>query len=134
MGEAAFKLKEGEVDGVIEYTDPQKGRQYAVIKCEKRTPERQLTYDDVRKSIANDFINYHRKQISQQVTQYLYDNYEVTINEKVLAKAIKSLSDEKKKSSKSSSKKKKWEGFAKQYKIKRENIFLQLLDLIGVCI
>ncbi len=107
LGEAAFKLKEGEVDGVIEYTDPQKGRQYAVIKCEKRTPERQLTYDDVRKSIANDFINYHRKQISQQVTQYLYDNYEVTINEKVLAKAIKSLSDEKKKSSKSSSKKKK---------------------------
>ncbi len=106
LGEAAFKLNEGEVDGVIEYTDPEKGRQYAVIKCEKRIPEKQLTYDEVRKSIADDFIKYHRKQISQEVTKYLYDNYEVNINEKLLAKAIKSLSDEKKNSSKSSSKKK----------------------------
>jgi len=107
LGEAAFKLKEGEVYGVVEYTDPDKGRQYAVIKCEKRMPERQLTYDDVRKSIADDFIKYHRKQISQEVTKYLYDNYEVKINEKLLAKAIKSLSNEKKKSSNPSSKKKK---------------------------
>ncbi|HQM36956.1 MAG TPA: peptidyl-prolyl cis-trans isomerase [Candidatus Marinimicrobia bacterium] len=107
LGEAAFKLKEGEVDGVIEYTDPDKGRQYAIIKCEKRTPEKQLTYDEVRKSIADDFIKYHRKQISQEVTKYLYDNYEVNINEKLLAKAIKSLSDEQKKSSKPSSKKEK---------------------------
>jgi|GEM_PF-364134 len=107
LGEAAFKLQESEVDGIIEYTDAEKGRQYAVIYCKRRIPEKQLAYNEVKGTIKDDFINYHRKQISQEVTQYLYDNYEVTINEKVLAKAIKSLSDEKKNSSKSSSKKKK---------------------------
>jgi len=107
LGEAAFKLQESEVDGIIEYTDAEKGRQYAVIYCKRRIPEKQLAYNEVKGTIKDDFINYHRKQISQEVTQYLYDNYEVTINEKVLAKAIKSLSDEKKNSPKSSSKKKK---------------------------
>lgn len=91
LGEAAFKLQESEVDGIIEYTDSEKGRQYAVVYCKRRIPEKQLTYNEIQGSIKDDFIKYHREKLSREVTKSLNDKYQVTIHDKVLAKILKSI-------------------------------------------
>lgn len=88
LGQAAFKLQESEVDGIIEYTDPEKGPQYAVIKCAKRTPEKQLSYADVQKSIADDFTKYHRDRISREVNQNLRNKYRIKVYDNVLTEAL----------------------------------------------
>jgi hypothetical protein len=91
LGEAAFKLKETEMAGVIEYNDPKKGMQYAVIKCAIRSPEKQPSYEDARKTIGKDFQNYYYTKIHQQVIRELRQKYHVKINENVIAKVIKPI-------------------------------------------
>jgi len=89
LGEAAFQLKETEVAGVIEYNDPKKGMQYAVIKCAIRSPEKQPSYDEARKTIIKDFQDYYNSKIYQEVNRELRKKYHVKIYENVIAKAIK---------------------------------------------
>ncbi len=95
LGEAAFTLQESEVDGIIEYTDPEKGPQYAVIKCARRTPEKQLSYADVQKSIADDFAKYHRERISREVNQNLRDKYRIKVYDNVLTDALATAGNDK---------------------------------------
>ncbi|MCF7884987.1 MAG: peptidylprolyl isomerase [Candidatus Marinimicrobia bacterium] len=90
LGKAAFKLEESEVDGVIEYNDPQSGKKYAVIKSTHRRPEKQLTYDDVQNTIAKDYKDYQREQIANKVVKQLRDKYEVEIYKNVLKDLIAS--------------------------------------------
>lgn len=91
LGEAAFKLKETEVAGVIEYKDPKKGPQYAVIKCAIRTPEKQLSYDDASKTIVKDFQDYYSARILRHVNRELREKYKVKIYKNVITKAIKAI-------------------------------------------
>ncbi len=84
LGEAAFKLNLDEVAGPIEYHDSASGIQYALIKCMEKRGEKQLTYDDVKNSIANDFADYYRNKIAQSVAEELKRKYPVTIYEDVL--------------------------------------------------
>ncbi len=79
LGEAAFKLRLNEIAGPIEYVDPEKGTQFALIKCVERREERQLYYPDVEKTIANDFAEYSRKRIAEENRELLQKKYPVTI-------------------------------------------------------
>ena len=91
LAEAAFKLKLNESAGPIEYNDSTKGKQFAVIKCFQIQPEKQLTYDDVKgKRIEDEFKNYYRKRISDEVDASLKKKYSVEIFENVLSEAIAS--------------------------------------------
>ncbi|MBN2009387.1 peptidyl-prolyl cis-trans isomerase [candidate division KSB1 bacterium] len=88
LGEAAFGLKKSETDGVIEYDDPEKGKQFAIIKCTNIRPEKQLTYADVQNSIRNEYRKFMRAQIEAQVERELLDKYPTKIYKDVLKKKI----------------------------------------------
>lgn len=91
LAEAAFKLSLNESAGPIEYYDSAEGKQFAVIKCFQIQPEKQLTYDEVKgKRIEEEFKNYYRQQISEEVDAKLKKKYSVEIFENVLSEAIAS--------------------------------------------
>ncbi|UCE04524.1 MAG: peptidyl-prolyl cis-trans isomerase, partial [bacterium] len=88
LGEAAFRLKESETDGVIEYNDPEKGKQFAIIKCTHVRPEKQLTYSDVQNTIHDEYRKFMRAKIEAQVKRDLLDRYPTKIYVDVLKKNI----------------------------------------------
>lgn len=88
LGEAAFRLKESETDGVIEYQDPEKGKQFAIVKCTHIRPEKQLTYADVQNSIQDEYRKFMKAKITAQVEHDLLDRYPTKIYRDVLKKNI----------------------------------------------
>jgi hypothetical protein len=84
LGAGAFKLKLYETAGPIEYYDTAKGKQYALIKCMAIREAKQLTYDDVKNTIADDFMKYYRNKITQATAEKLKKKYVVTIYKHVL--------------------------------------------------
>ncbi|MGE5862069.1 MAG: peptidyl-prolyl cis-trans isomerase [Ignavibacteria bacterium] len=91
LAKAAFELTVNESAGPIEYYDSTKVKQFAVIKCFQIQPEKQLTYDDVKgKRIEEEFKNYYRQRISDEVDARLKKKYSVEIFEDVLSETIAS--------------------------------------------
>ncbi len=89
LADAAFKLSLNESAGPIEYNDSTKGKQFAVIKCVKIIPEKQLTYDDVKgKKVEEEFTNFYRQKISDEVDAKLKKKYGVEIFPNALSEAI----------------------------------------------
>lgn len=91
LAKEAFKLSLNECAGPFEYYDSTNGKQFAVIKCFKIQPEKQLTYDDVKgKRIEEEFRNYFRNKIADELDARLRKKYKVEIFENVLSEAIAS--------------------------------------------
>ena len=90
FGEVSFKMKESEVSGPIKFEDASNQTKYAVLKCYHIRPEKQLTFEDVKNTIAKDFRDYYREKIEQEVEKKLMDKYHPVINEDVLANLISS--------------------------------------------
>jgi hypothetical protein len=88
LGRVAFELALNEIAGPVEYNDPEKGRQYALIKCINRQEEKQLTYHDAEKTIADDFVNHYRKIFSLATEEQLKKKYNVIIYQDVLRNAL----------------------------------------------
>jgi hypothetical protein len=91
LAKAAFNLSLNESAGPIAYDDSTEGKQFAVIKCFQIQPEKQLTYDDVKgKRIEEEFKNYYRPIISDEIDTGLKKKFRVEIFENVLSEAIAS--------------------------------------------
>ncbi len=88
FSKVGFEMKESEVSNIISFEDESGQTKFAIIKCYHIRPEKQLTYDDVRNSITEDFKNYHRNVIAKEVEERLKTKYKPVINEEVLAKLI----------------------------------------------
>ena len=89
LAKAAFKLSLDESAGPIEYNDSTKGKQFAVIKCFKIIPEKQLTYDDVKgKRVLEEFRDFYRKKIAEEIDAKLKKKYGVEIFPNALSEAI----------------------------------------------
>ena len=88
LAEAAFKLELNEVAGPIVYYDTSKVKYFAVIKCSNIIQEKQLTYEDVKKTIAKTFTDYYRQKISDEVDLQLKKKYKVEVFENVLLHAL----------------------------------------------
>ncbi|MGE5796509.1 MAG: peptidyl-prolyl cis-trans isomerase [Ignavibacteria bacterium] len=88
FGKIGFEMKESEVSGPVEFKDENSQVKYAVIKCYHIRPEKQLTFEDVKNTITEDFKNYHRKKIEKGIEKELRSKYHPVINEEVLAKII----------------------------------------------
>lgn len=88
LGEAAFRLQESQTDGVIEYNDPEKGAQFAIIKCTNVRPEKQLTFTDVQNTIHDEYRKFTRAQIETQVERELLNTWPAKIYPDVLQKNI----------------------------------------------
>jgi hypothetical protein len=91
LGEAAFKLQLNETSGPIEYDDPEKGKQYAIIKCVNIRPEKQLLFDEVKNSITEDFKIDQRKKLKGENREQLWKKYSIEIYKDVLTKKLISL-------------------------------------------
>ena len=81
-------MKEAEVSGPVKFEDENNQFKYALIKCYHIRPEKQLTFNDVKSSITEDFKNYYRNQIEKEIEERLKSKYHPVINEEVLAKII----------------------------------------------
>jgi parvulin-like peptidyl-prolyl isomerase len=90
FGEVAFKMKESEVSAPIKFEDENNLTKYAILKCYYIRPEKQLTFSDVKNSIAEDFKNYYREKIGKDVEEKLKNKYHPEIFEDVLTKALSS--------------------------------------------
>jgi len=88
FGTVAFKLKESEISDLLQFENDNQQTEYAIIKCYHIRPEKQLTFNDVKNSIVEDFKNYYRKKIEEEVEKRLKSKYHPVINEEVLAKII----------------------------------------------
>ncbi len=89
LAKAAFELNLDESAGPIEYYDSTKGKQFAVIKCVKIIPEKQLTYDEVKgKKVEEEFRNFYRQKIADEIDASLKKKYDVEIFPKALSEAI----------------------------------------------
>ena len=88
FGKVAFKMKESEVSDPLQFENDNQQTEYAIIKCYHIRPEKQLTFNDVKNSIVEDFKNYYRKKIEKEVEKRLKSKYHPEINEEVLAKII----------------------------------------------
>ena len=88
LGKAVFEMKEAEVSGPVKFEDENNQFKHAVIKCYHIRPEKQLTFNDVKSSITEDFKNYYRNQIEKEIEERLKSKYHPVINEEVLAKII----------------------------------------------
>jgi len=84
LGIAAFQLRLNETAGPIEYIDPNEGRQYALIKCVAKREEKQLTYEDVERTITNDFIDFFREKSDRATREHLKSQYPIEFHEDVL--------------------------------------------------
>ena len=88
FGTVAFKMKESEVSNPLQFENDNQQTEYAIIKCYHIRPEKQLTFNDVKNSIVEDFKNYYRKKIGKEVEKRLKSKYHPEINEEVLVKII----------------------------------------------
>jgi hypothetical protein len=88
LAEPAFKLGLNEISGPVEYVDPENGKQYAIVKCVEKREQKQLTYDDVKNTIAKDYVEYSTRKLSDETAKQLRKKYNVTIYEDVLAKKL----------------------------------------------
>jgi len=91
LSETAFKMNQDEVLGPVEYHENENETKYALIKCVYKREEKQLTFDDVKDKIKDDFINYYREQISKEIINQLKNKYGVKIYDDVLKKKLFSV-------------------------------------------
>ena len=92
FGEMAFKMKELEVSAPVKYVDEDNQTKYAILKCYHIRPEKQLIFNDVQNSIAEDFKNYYRKKIGMEIREKLKNKYHPSIFEDVLKNKLSSTS------------------------------------------
>ena len=78
----------GQVRGPVQFNDENNQSKYAVIKCYFIRPEKQLTYNDVKNTIKEDFKNFHRQKIEKELEVELRNKYKPEVNEKLLSKVI----------------------------------------------
>ena len=67
FSKVGFEMKESEVRGPVQFNDENNQSKYAVIKCYFIRPEKQLTYNDVKNTIKEDFKNFHRQKIEKEL-------------------------------------------------------------------
>jgi hypothetical protein len=89
LGEVAFELEIDEVQGPVEYYDPEKGMQYAIIKCAARRPEKQLSYEEVENRIEQEFRKYQRQMYENSIREPLWNKYRVSVNYEALIYNLK---------------------------------------------
>ena len=88
LGKAAFTLTLNQVAGPVEYFDPERGTCYAIIKCVGIRPEKQLTLDDARKTIAADFKELQTAKIGNETAKMLKNKYGFRVFEDALMRGI----------------------------------------------
>ncbi len=79
LSKIAFELNLNDVIGPIKYDSPDSTKKYAFIKCVSKREEKQLSYDDVKSNIKDDFIKFYREKVTREIIEKLKVKYDVKI-------------------------------------------------------
>ncbi len=75
------KLKEGEISQIIESSEG-----YRIYKMVKRTPEKELSFEDIKKKIYIKLLDDYREREKNSLLRKLRTEHRITINEQMLEK------------------------------------------------
>ena len=75
FAEKAFKMKLNEVSEPVKFIDEDGQTKYAVLKCKYIRPEKQLTYEDTKKTIGEEFKKFYREKLEQEIKKKLAEKY-----------------------------------------------------------
>ncbi|SMO42590.1 peptidylprolyl isomerase [Gracilimonas mengyeensis] len=90
LGEVAFDLKEGEVEGPVSYSEDDTETKYAVVKNSFRQEARVRDFSEI-KDIAKQFREFKRGEISKQVRENLSQKYPANIYQDILEQKIEEV-------------------------------------------
>jgi hypothetical protein len=91
LADAGFRLHLDEIAGPVESNDPTPGNGFALIKCMGTREEKQLSFEDVQKTIKDDFMTYHRALLEKAKREQLVAKYRVAIDHEALRLAMESV-------------------------------------------
>lgn len=86
----AFEMKLNEVSEPVQFVDEDGLAKYAVLKCKNIRPEKQLTYDEAKGILDDEFKNFYRKKIESEIEKRLAQRYNPKYYYDVLPKMISS--------------------------------------------
>lgn len=95
LTEIAFRIDLNEIVGPLQCTHPDDGLQYALLKRVVKIEEKQLTYEEVQRSIKDDFYKYHRARLSAELESALKEKYKVRMYPDVLLETFARMKGEK---------------------------------------
>ena len=75
FAEKAFKMKLGEVSEPTEFTDIDGKTKYAILKCKYIRPEKQLTYEEAKMTIDEEYKNFYREKLENEIKKKLAEKY-----------------------------------------------------------
>ena len=88
FAEKGFKMKLGEVSEPVKFVDEDGQTKYAVLKCKYTQPEKQLTFDEAKKTIDREFKDFYRKKLETEVEKRLAEKYHPKYYYDVVSKMI----------------------------------------------
>ncbi|MCX7798276.1 MAG: peptidyl-prolyl cis-trans isomerase [Melioribacter sp.] len=91
LGELVFNMNVNDVIGPILYEENEREKKYALIKCVYKREEKQLTYDDVKENIRNDYMKYKKEKFSVELNNRLKNKYGVRVFDDVLKEKLASI-------------------------------------------
>ncbi len=74
FAEKAFKMKLNEVSGPVVFTEDGQTK-YAILKCKYIRPEKQLTYEEAKKTINEEYKNFYREKLRNEIKKKLAEKY-----------------------------------------------------------
>ena len=81
-------MGEGEIAGPVSYMDQRNGQRFAVIRATRRFEERQLSFDEVRDRVEEEFLDHHRSRLAEEVAERLRQRYPVKVHPDVLERHL----------------------------------------------
>ncbi len=69
-------MKLNEVSEPVEFTDVDGQTKYAIVKCKYIRPEKQLTYEEAKKTIDEEFKNFYREKLQNEIKKMLAEKYQ----------------------------------------------------------
>ena len=88
FAEKAFTMKLNEVSEPVEFTDEAGQTKYAILKSKYIRPEKQLTYEEAKKTIDEEFKNFYREKLENEIKKKLAEKYHPKYNYDVVEKMI----------------------------------------------
>ena len=83
-------MKLNEVSEPVKFIDEGGQTKYAVLKCKDIQPEKQLTFNEARKTIDEEFRNFYRIKLEKEIEQKLAEKYHPKYYYDAIAKMISS--------------------------------------------
>ena len=67
-------MKLNEVSGPVVFTEDGQTK-YAILKCKYIRPEKQLTYEEAKKTINEEYKNFYREKLRNEIKKKLAEKY-----------------------------------------------------------